>query len=42
MLTGMAVAWLGVGTGPDHEAGPNNLPIEVALPRCAAIRPELI
>ena len=33
LLTGIAVAWLAVGTGPDHEAGTDNLPIEVALPK---------
>ena len=35
LLTGMAVA-CGTAGAPAHEAGTDNLPIEVALPKCAA------
>src|ERR1700758_818877 len=37
LLTGMAVAWGATAwTFPAHVAGTDSLPIEVALPRCAA------
>src|ERR1700757_1371261 len=36
LLTGMADAWGAAWTAPAHVAGTDNLPSEVALPRCAA------